>query len=81
MSNQSLDIEAMDNLILEVTHNGGQCSQEFDNWSDRHRKNWSAIKAEVESLRARVKKLESNFICHSIGVVPPPVEPTKGDEV
>jgi Lar family restriction alleviation protein len=36
---------------------------------------------EVEALRARVKELESNFICHSIGIVPPPVEPTKGEQV
>jgi hypothetical protein len=61
MTTQSnpVDIEAMDKLIIEVTHNGGQCSQEFDNWSERHRKNWAAIKAEAESLRARVNELES----------------------
>lgn len=55
-----VDLKVMDNLILEVTANGGQYSQEFENWKWGHRRNWAAIKAEVEALRARVRELESN---------------------
>ena len=59
--NKPIDLEGMDTLIAEVTHNGGQCSQEFDNWSERHRNNWAAIKSEVESLRQRVGELETDL--------------------
>ena len=56
-----LDIDGMDTLILEMTHNGGQYSELFNNWSERHRKNWSAIKAELESLRSRIREMEDSL--------------------
>jgi hypothetical protein len=54
-----VDLDAMDKLILEVTANGGQYSQEFENWKWRHRRNWAAIKSEVEAIRARVSEMDA----------------------
>lgn len=76
-----VDLEEIEDFIYEITQNGGQCSQEFDNWSERHRNNWAALKSEVESLRERVKELAESIEhgCLRCGYVGPIPEPTKGD--